>query len=204
MVMAMMRAHPETMAWSPRPRVQPAPVESRQVLIAVVGPDAEVCALASFERHVPQHTGDALRLIERERPGVVVVDFDLTAFDGAAIARAAALQPAASVLAVMSRPEMAPAALKAGSHAVLLKPFAPNLMAARLGRLVRERAQQIRLRGFAGAGRPAELGTNRVWPKTPCPRCAANGATSFEFFSHRRMWYACLGCEHVWLGKRQE
>ena len=29
-------------------------------------------------------------------------------------------------------------------------------------------------------------------------------AVSFEFSSYRRMWYACLACEHVWLGPRQE
>jgi len=47
-------------------------------------------------------------------------------------------------------------------------------------------------------------GTNRTWPDTHCPRCDAPSATSFEFYSYRRMWYACLACDAVWLGARQE
>ena len=94
------------------------------------------------------------------------------------------------------------AALKAGCHAVLLRPFAPNLLAARLGRLSREiPTTPNALRGLAAL---QLVGTNRVWPDTQCPTCHAGGAVSFEFSSYRRMWYACLGCDHVWLGPRQE
>ena len=46
--------------------------------------------------------------------------------------------------------------------------------------------------------------TNHVWPETRCPACERPGAVSFEFSSHRRAWYACLGCKAVWMGKRQE
>jgi DNA-binding response OmpR family regulator len=203
----MMRAHPETMAWSPGPRpLQPVPTEARPVLLAAVAAaDVEKCSVPSFQRFVPQSTTEALRIIERERPGVVIVDFDLATFDGPQITHAAATLPATSVLVTTAAADRAPAALKAGCHAVLLKPFAPNLVAARLGRLVRERAQQMRMRGFTGSGKPlTECGTNRVWPATTCPRCNTAGATSFEFSSHRRMWYACLACDQVWLGARQE
>lgn len=202
----MMRAHPESMAWSPGPRApQPAPLETRAVLLAAVADgDAEKCSVPAFQRFVPHNTAEALRMIQLERPGVVIVDFDLPAFDGAEITRAAAALPSTSVLVTTEVPERVPGALKAGCHAVLLKPFAPNLVSARVGRLVRERAQQLRMRGYLGTKSQMECGTNRIWPDTTCPRCSMAGATSFEFSSHRRMWYACLSCDQVWLGRRQE
>jgi hypothetical protein len=102
----------------------------------------------------------------------------------------------------MAAPDGAPSALKAGCHAVLLKPLTMNLVAARLGRLSRE------LPTAAAATRIAErlgqFGTNRTWPELSCPTCSQAGAVSFEYSSHRRTWFACLGCESVWLGRRQE
>ena len=47
-------------------------------------------------------------------------------------------------------------------------------------------------------------GTNRVWQDSACPKCGTHGPTSFDFSSYRRMWYACLTCDHTWLGPRQE
>ena len=40
--------------------------------------------------------------------------------------------------------------------------------------------------------------------ESPYNQCQSNGATSFEYSSYRRMWYACLACDAVWLGPRQE
>jgi len=101
----------------------------------------------------------------------------------------------------MESPATAPAALKAGCHAILLKPFAPNLAAGRIGRLSRELPMGV----TSSRSTPAvQYGTNRAWAATHCPECDTAAATSFEFASYRRMWYACLACDHVWLGPRQE
>lgn len=203
----MMRAHPESMAWSPGPRPSQLFIpEARPILVAAVSSaDALKCGVQGLQSVVPQNTAEALRAVEHERPLVVMVDVDLPAFDGEAIIRAAAAMPSTSVMVTAASPERVPPMLKAGCHAVLLKPFAPNLVAARVGRLMRERAQQHRMRGYIGAAKvSADCGTNRVWPDTTCPRCSSGGATSFEFSSHRRMWYACLSCDQVWLGRRQE
>jgi transposase-like protein len=96
---------------------------------------------------------------------------------------------------------------------VLLKPFAPNLLFARIGRLVRARSEMLLTRARQSHLKTAHLserseallaGTNRVWPNTHCPYCSHHGVTSFEFCSHRRAWYACLQCKKVWIAKRQE
>jgi hypothetical protein len=83
-----------------------------------------------------------------------------------------------------------------------LKPFAPNLVAARIGRLSRE--LPLTPVAVRAAAVMQQTGTNRVWPETHCPKCQTPAATSFEFESYRRMWYACLACDAVWLGNRQE
>lgn len=136
-----------------------------------------------------------------ERTGVAVIVTDLDLPDGAAIdlCRAAkALPNAPSVLVTTAQVERVPDALEVRCDGVLLKPFVPNLLVARIGRLMRARTQH--------SGRPNSMqsGTNRFWPKTGCPYCGTQGVTSFEFASHRRSWYACNRCKKVWLGKRQE
>lgn len=47
-------------------------------------------------------------------------------------------------------------------------------------------------------------GTNIVWPNSHCPSCAHTGVVSFDNASYRRMWYACLACNKVWIAARQE
>jgi DNA-binding response OmpR family regulator len=101
--------------------------------------------------------------------------------------------------------------LVAGCDGILLKPFAANLLYARIGRLLRTRAEQLQFRACRGDGASdvsprleALATTNRTWQDTACPSCRNGGAVSFEFSSHRRAWYACLWCKKVWLGKRQE
>jgi DNA-binding NarL/FixJ family response regulator len=106
-----------------------------------------------------------------------------------------------SILGLLNDPAQAPAALRAGCHGLLLKPVIPNLLAARLGRLVRERNNFPMQSRDAAIG---ERGTNRVWSQTACPTCGHSGAIAFEFSSRRRSWYACLACDGVWLGPRQE
>lgn len=96
---------------------------------------------------------------------------------------------------------------------MLLKPFAPNLLIARIGRLLRERSTHLRVQAARSLGKSAHLteridqlktGTNRKWPNTQCPYCSHSGVTSFDFASIRRAWYACLLCRKVWIAKRQE
>jgi CheY-like chemotaxis protein len=176
---------------------------AQPALVVAAGPyDIERFPCAVFARHGARTTAEAVRLIERLRPRIVAIDWDLEAIDGAMICAAAQRIPGAGVLALIGSPQRAPAALKAGCHALLLTPCAPNLIAARIGRLSRE------MPSAAIASRLAEklgqFGTNRMWPDVACPSCAKGGAVAFEFSSHRRSWYACLSCERVWLGRRQE
>lgn len=191
------------------PRVSPGGAAARPsvdvpaaLVVAVAEADVDRFPAGDFTRYPVRATHEALRLIDTARPRVVVIDWDVPQIDGPQVCNAARKFAQTGVLAVMERPDSAPAALKAGCHAILLKPFAPNLVAARIGRLSRE------LPLTPAAARAAlvmqQTGTNRVWPDTHCPTCNAPSATSFEFASYRRMWYACLACDGVWLGPRQE
>jgi DNA-binding response OmpR family regulator len=173
------------------------PITGTAMLVVASPADALRFAMSSFSC-VPAHTtADALRALERTRPRVTAIDWDHPGVDGAAICRRVNELRCGSVLVISASPDWAPAALKAGCHAFLLRPFARNLLAGRVGRLSRE--------PVPSALTPrSPVGTNRVWPETSCPRCNTDGAVSFEFHSHRRMWYACLACDRVWLGARQE
>ena len=185
------------------PRAHSTSPDSRPPLIvAVAARDVERFPAALFARFTARTTIEAIRLIGQWRPRVVAVDWDLPELDHDAICRAAKQAGPASILAVMEAPASAPSALKAGCHAVLLKPFSLNLVAARLGRLCREMPAAA---AASRLGAPAQTwGTNRAWPDECCPHCSEAGAVCFEYSSHRRSWYACLGCEHVWLGPRRE
>jgi CheY-like chemotaxis protein len=153
----------------------------------------------------------AVQYITKGAPTLVVVDADAVG-DGAKLicltAKSASVPP--TTLVTATRAEAVPGVLNAGCDAVLLKPFAPNLLYSRVGRLLRERADRLRARtrtpnGSNGSNGSEPLATtNHVWPETNCPACYRPGAVSFEFSSHRRAWYACLGCMAVWVGKRQE
>jgi len=92
------------------------------------------------------------------------------------------------VLATTSEPALVPEALKAGCDGVLMKPFAPNLLYTRVGRLLRMREQELN-------------GTNVVCHDAVCPSCGRGGGVGFDAASHRRMWYACLPCSHVWVAR---
>ena len=184
-------------------RARPSPTDSRAPLIvAAAASDVERFPAAPYARFVARTTVEALRLIERWRPRVIAVDWDLPEFDGNAICASTRHNGPVGILAVMAEPERAPSALKAGCHAILLKPFSLNLVAARLGRLCREMPAAAAANRM-GASVP-QWGTNRMWPDVNCPKCNQAGAVCFEYSSHRRSWYACLTCEHVWLGVRKE
>lgn len=182
----------EATAGDPRPTL----------IVAAAAVDVEQFPSTPFARLAARSTIEALRLIERWKPRVVAIDWDAPEFDGRQICAAARQSPGTGVLVTTAVPDRAPAALKAGCHALLLKPLTVNLIAARLGRLTRE------LPTAAVATRLAEKlgqhGTHRAWAEMACPKCAQGGAIGFEFSSHRRSWYACLACDAVWLGRRQE
>ena len=152
--------------------------------------------------------------LARSAPELVVMELDLS--DGPAeeiCRRAKLLATPATVLVTTATAERVPDALAAGCDGVLLKPFAPNLLYARIGRLLRARSIELRMRAQRQYAKSAHLSerasllaarTNRDWPNTHCPHCDHEGVTSFEHTSHRRAWYACLACRHVWMAKRQE
>ena len=198
------RAYSEPLpAFSSNVRAHPAPTDSRPPLIvAVDSQDVERFPAAPFARFAARTTAEAVRLIERWRPRVIAIDWELPEIEPAAICAAARQQTPVSVLAVIGSPERAPVALKAGCHAILLKPFSLNLAAARLGRLSREMPAATAASRL-GAALP-QWGTNRTWSDVHCPKCREGNATCFEYSSHRRSWFACLACEHVWLGPRRE
>jgi DNA-binding response OmpR family regulator len=156
----------------------------------------------------------ARQFLRRQAPGLVITELDLPGGDGVEICRdAKKLSLAPPVLVTTSNAERVPEALSAGCDGVLLKPFAPNLLYARIGRLLRARSEALRGRARGQGLKTAHLadrseallgGTNRVWPNTYCPYCDHGGVTSFEFCSHRRAWFACLQCKKVWIAKRLE
>jgi DNA-binding response OmpR family regulator len=187
--------HPATSSSSSATAAPPRPV----LVLALSPADAEHFAASRFTHLAVHDTADAVRAIERARPRVVTVDLDVPQFDAAAICAAAVASGTTSVLAITDTVSRVPPLLKAGCHGVLLKPFSPAIVASRLGRLVRESP----LPAPRGAA-PRLASTNRVWPDAVCPTCRQGSAVSFEFASYRRMWYACLLCNAVWLGPRRE
>lgn len=180
------------------------PTEAKATLVlAVPSSGLDGFNTSRFTRIHAQNTADTVRSIERTRARLVAIDLDAPEFDVQTICTAAFQTGCTSVLTLTATPDLAPAALRAGCHAVLLKPASPALVAARLGRLLREPVLSALSRHAAGAAL-APQGTNRSWPDAVCPKCGQAGAVSFEFHSYRRMWYACLPCDSVWLGPRRE
>jgi DNA-binding response OmpR family regulator len=181
---------------------------------------------ASFTVAVTATVGTAREYVWRAKPAVVVAGLDVLNGDSLDILRdAKLLEPPAAVLVTTADVERVPEALAAGCDSVLLKPFAPNLLHARIGRLLRDRSKAILARNHrehsdALLQRAHDVmakaqhlvvrtespfaGTNRVWPNDSCPYCAHEGVTSFEYASRLRSWYACLNCRKVWLAKRQD
>jgi DNA-binding response OmpR family regulator len=189
--------------WSSGPQQQVSDARP-PLVVAVSEADFQRLSLPSFTRFAARSTGEVITLLSRERPSAVILDLEVNGVDAGAVCRASKPYEATSVLVIMGEPTHAPAMIKAGCHAILLKPFAPNLLAARLGRLVREHGQQQRMRTMRPVAVKDIWGTNRTWRNITCPRCHEPNATSFEFSSYRRMWFACLTCDQVWIAPRQE
>jgi DNA-binding response OmpR family regulator len=163
---------------------------------------------------VADGAGAALRALERTVPAIVITELDLRNGRGEEVCRRAKqLIPTPSVLVTTTSVERVPVALVAGCDGVLLKPFAPNLLYARIGRLLRARSVEIRMRSVQHLAKSAHLveraaqlsvGTNHVWSSTHCPYCAHTGIVNFDHAVHRREWFACLACQKVWMAKSHE
>jgi DNA-binding response OmpR family regulator len=141
----------------------------------------------------------ARAFLGRNDVDVIVTDIELP--DGTAMnlcREAKTLPKPPVVLVTTEQVHRAPEALDARCDGILLKPFALNLLFARIGRMLRARGRNITTLNST------DWGTHRHWQHLRCPHCASHGVTSFEFASHRRAWFACGQCKKVWLGKRQE
>ena len=154
----------------------------------------------------------ARRFISQNAPVALVTELVLPDGAGTELCRAVkALSCPPAVLVVTSDERLVPDAIDAGCDGVLLKPFPPNLLFARLGRLLRARSDAVRLgeatrRSHQGSGSGGTRygTTNQYWPDLACPHCDGQGVTSFDFASHHQAWYACLACRKVWRDQRQD
>jgi DNA-binding response OmpR family regulator len=156
---------------------------------------------------------DAARsLMVQIAPVALITELVLPDGAGTELCRAAKRLPRSpAVLVVTSDQRLIPDAIDAGCDGVLLKPFPPNLLFARLGRLLRARSEALRLGEAArrshhvsGDSRTQYGTTNQYWPDLACPHCERQGVTSFDYTSHRQAWYACLACRTVWSGRRHD
>jgi len=185
--------------------------------LLVLDPDPLVNDLVWSLRHFFRVTaatsvGSAVEYLRRtpRRCQFVISDVQVNGEETFDVFRAAkAVEMGPTILVTTADVERVPDALISGGDAVLLKPFAPNLLFSRLGRLKQERAamldlprdlasekaHQLRERTRAALG--GQLGT--ALPFDHCPHCNASPVTSFDFVSHRRAWYACLACKKVWI-----
>lgn len=122
-----------------------------------------------------------------------------------------------SILITLSQPEKASDVIDV-CNSILLKPFAPNLLSARVGRLLRlqqgvhdardESAgswEQAEHEPANGAHLPERqtTGTLVQWPTEHCPHCNTNGIVQFDHASQHRAWYACPSCRKVWIARRR-
>ena len=115
--------------WSPSARSQAQP--SMPTLVAAfTEADLQHFALPAFTRFTARSTAEVVALLSRERPSAVVLDLEMNGLDAAMVCRTAAPYESTSVLVAMADPKHAPSVIKAGCHAILLKPFAYGLVAA--------------------------------------------------------------------------
>ena len=191
------------------------PNPSEHVSILFVDPSGKDDVLATlrsrFEVVEAATAAAAIRSLKLIRPSAVVTELTLPDGDGVTICREAKQQPEpGAVLVTTATASDVPDALIAGCDSVLLKPFPPNLLHARLARLLRQRARRVQQNVWLQNQKLAHLkerfeglqtGTNRIWSETHCPSCGRGDAVSFDATSHRRLWFACLKCRHVWIAK---
>jgi CheY-like chemotaxis protein len=189
------------------------PVEHTSILFVDPGvADSHLPLLRRrFEVTSVSSEDQAARALRAFQPTMVITALELPEGDGVSLCRQSKAfeNNPPSVLAITAIPERVPDALKAGCDGVLVKPFAPNLLYARIGRLLRLRAKALAERAMMQRMRSNYLiehshrimaSTNVVCRDAFCPSCGQPGAVAFDAASHRRMWYACLPCGKVWMG----
>jgi DNA-binding response OmpR family regulator len=192
--------------------------QAERPLILFVDPDAGELYVPSLRTHgeagAVSTKSQALRILKAFRPTLVIVELALPDGDGLSVCRESKAMQSnpPTVLVTTAVPEHVPDALVAGCDGVLLKPFAPNLLYSRIGRLLRQRAAALRERAIWHRAQAAFSiepsahvpGTNVVWPDVHCPSCGQGNAVSFDAASYRRMWYACVACRTVWLAPTRQ
>lgn len=142
-----------------------------------------------FEVRTASTRDQAIAQARQQRPSVVVLELALGPDNAMDVCRAVkSVSTQSRILVTTVDVDLVPDALEAGCDSVLLKPFAPNLLSARLGRLVPDDhlspAAITVLARSADLRQPCQLvdsGTNRYWPDTYCPHCEHKGTTSFDF-----------------------
>lgn len=155
-----------------------------------------------------------MRALRVFQPTLVITELALSDGDGVSVCRRSKAFPVnpPAVLVTTSVAERVPDALLEGCDAILLKPFAPNLLHTRIGRLLRQRAKVVQHRALWQAAGTiyrtekshlAPNGTNVVCKDASCPSCGQGGVINFDSAGLRRMWYACLPCRKVWLGLKR-
>jgi CheY-like chemotaxis protein len=168
-----------------------------------------------FEVTAVSSEAQALRALKAFEPTLVITELQLPDGDGVAVCRHSKAGEAGAtlVLATTSEPARVPEALKAGCDGVLMKPFPPNLLYTRVGRLLRMREKELNDRAMWQHARSkfnmvygplVTAGTNVVCDDAVCPSCGRGGGVGFDAASHRRMWYACLPCGHVWMARHHD
>jgi CheY-like chemotaxis protein len=168
-----------------------------------------------FEVTAVSSEAQAVRALKTFQPTMVITELALPEGDGVSVCRHSKTgeSGATLVLATTSDPERVPEALRAGCDGVLMKPFPPNLLYTRIGRLLRLRAKALTDRAMWQRAKSTFLiehshhvmaGTNVLCHSTVCPSCGQGGAVGFDAASHRRMWYACLPCGEVWMAPQAD
>lgn len=194
-------------------RADPQPVTPRSLRLLMVDatPSSSCLNLLAnqFDSTAVTTVAAAVHHLGQLQPDIVVTELAFDEGNGIEICRLARARPRPPLVIVTTAlRERVPAVLQAGCSSVLLKPYAPNLLCARIGRLLSASGLAMRLEtgslqkrrteGFAG------ITTNQISNDIDCPQCHRRGPTSFDFADHRRMWCACLTCDHVWLARRRE
>jgi CheY-like chemotaxis protein len=189
-------------AYPPRslsPALSKTPSDPPVIVLLAVAVDDVMRYPSDASRFVAAHTTrDAIAQLERLKPRVMVIDWDHPEVDPTVLCRRAVRADQAPLVMAITVAQQVPRALRAGCDAILLKPFAPNLAAARIGRLCREAHLPPALQAMFPRG------TNRTWRDVACPSCGAGSAVAFDYASHRQSWYACLTCEDTWRGPTRE
>src|SRR5204863_9889198 len=128
----------------------PSPVLVADLLLVDPSPDGARYAgvlRGSYRVATTSSLDVAKQFLHRHPPALVVTELDLNDADGVDICREAkSLAVPPPVLVTTADVERVPGALAAGCDGVLLKPFAPNLLFARIGRLLRARSDMLRAR----------------------------------------------------------